>query len=209
MNNGKALNMTLLTEKYRDILRKQNDITEEDVMSYRTSKLKARLENHFGYRIIFVNKSQKNESQVVFSSDVELEDVINIASEYKQSIADTNFDFGDGNIPHIIENNIKTLHHAAMLQKDDIKRAYGIETSPLNPNDITEESARNILPPNLIKFVSLICEDSEVKLPSKSTKVLSIAQDIVNVASNGRKAMPKKCCFSFSSKNKIKFKGIC
>ena len=106
MNNGKALNMTLLTEKYRDILRKQNYITEEDVMSYRTSKLKARLENHFGDRIIFVNKSQKNESQVVFSSDVELEDVINIASEYKQSIADTNFDFGDGNIPHIIENNI-------------------------------------------------------------------------------------------------------
>ena len=161
----------------------------------------------FSDSIVFSDNNRKNESQFVCSSNIKLKDVINIASEFKQSISDTNFDFGDNNTPYMIENDSRTLHRAAMLLKNDIKKVNGIETSPLNPRDITEENAKNILPDNLITFLSLICEEiSDNKLSSKSTKVLSIAQDIINVASNGRKAMPKNVALALALKTRLNSK---
>ena len=46
IDQGRALEMSLLTERYKDLLRKQENVTEIEVLSYRTAKLKAWLENH-------------------------------------------------------------------------------------------------------------------------------------------------------------------
>ena len=79
IGGGRALEMCVLTGKYKDIPRKKENIAKDGILFYRTSKLKARLETHFGDSIVFANKRSTG-----------LQDVINIVPVYKQSISDEN-----------------------------------------------------------------------------------------------------------------------
>ena len=67
--------------------------------------------------------------------------------------------------------------------KAEIKNVTGINTASLSPDDISLEKAKEIIPKCLMSLLSWICVTSNYK----EQKVLAIAQDIITVASGGKK----------------------
>ena len=57
------------------------DVSED---SYRTEKLKKKLLGHFGNSIAFHKPSDVLMPEIVFSSSVEIKDIINLASSHKR-----------------------------------------------------------------------------------------------------------------------------
>ena len=90
--------------------------------------------------IIITDQKQRNSSQSVYSSDIQLIDVINSAAEYK---ALSDFEFGC-NPANGLDSSV--LHKATNILKSDIGTVKGIEIYPLNPQDISNEKAKSILP---------------------------------------------------------------
>ena len=50
------------------------------------------------------------------------------------------------------------LYHASQILRADLRECSGLETSPLNPNDITNSNASNIIPDSLFKFLQWMLE---------------------------------------------------
>ena len=126
LKSGRALQMSSLTKKFKDILREHSDVSEDQTNSFRTSTLKAKMDKHFSASIIITDQKQRNSSQIVYSSDIQLIDVINSAAEYK---ALSDFEFGC-KPANGLDSSI--LHKAANILKSDIDKVKGIDIYPLN-----------------------------------------------------------------------------
>ena len=94
------------------------------------------MEKHFNASIVITDQKQRNSSQIVYSSDIQLIDVINSAAEYK---ALSDFQFGC-NPANGLDSSI--LHKAANILKSDIDKVKGIDIYPLNPQDISKEKGK-------------------------------------------------------------------
>ena len=134
LKSGRALQMSSLTKKFKDILWEHSDVSENQTNSFRTSTLKAQMEKHFNASIVITDQKQRNSSQIVYSSDIQLIDAINSAAEYK---ALSDFEFGC-NPANGLDSSI--LHKAANILKSDIDK--GINIYPLNPQDIFKRKGK-------------------------------------------------------------------
>ena len=76
----------------------------------------------------------------------------------------------------------------------------GIETTPLNPYDITFEKAKD----GVLNIVTQFLEIFLGKANKSTTRILSIAQDLISVTSNARIKTPKHVGLAFSMKNDLK-----
>ena len=98
----------------------------------------------------------------------------------------------------------KILRYAAKVLKQEIEKVNGIETFPLNPEDISLAAMEKVVPEHLKHFVQCLCGASEHKLP----KIVSIAQSIIFMSSYAQKKMPKQVGLGVSLKSKSKIKRI-
>ena len=73
---GKAYDMSSLLTKYRKRLQDKGINTE----SYSKQRLKLRLEHHFGENIVFHQHPDKRKAEVIYSSKISLQDVLNAAA---------------------------------------------------------------------------------------------------------------------------------
>ena len=73
-NQGAAFGTTVLLEKYK---RHLNELGMTDTTHYRTEKLKKRLINFYGNKIVFHSGSYKCEPELVYSSSVDMRATIN------------------------------------------------------------------------------------------------------------------------------------
>ena len=90
----------------------------------------------------------------------------------------------------------KILRYAAKVLKQEIEKVNGIETLPLNPEDISLAAMERVVPQHLKHFSHCFYGASEHKLP----KILSITQSIMSVSSDAQKKMPKQVGLSVSLK---------
>jgi hypothetical protein len=74
----KALEMKTLLESYKAILAERFGCTTAS--SYRTERLKHRLENYFEDQIVFQKQPDPSKPELVYSSSISLQDVINTAA---------------------------------------------------------------------------------------------------------------------------------
>ena len=91
LDSGRALEMASLTAKYKEELKATKQLSDDEINNYRSSTLKANMEKHFQGSIKFADQRRKNASQIVYSNNIELADIINTAAEYKRALHETDF----------------------------------------------------------------------------------------------------------------------
>ena len=75
----------------------------------------------------------------VYSSFVDIKELINFANEYKKGLDDDSLvECDDNTIQKIVKNEkAKIFRYAAKVLKQEIQNVNGIETPSLNPEDIS------------------------------------------------------------------------
>ena len=92
-----------------------------------------------------------------------MNDVINLASLYKDKIK-------QHRIAEEVSKNIldtrdlsqeSTLYKAALIIRKELEDVQGIKYQPLNPSDISQETAENLIPDKLYTFISWLLMSSK------------------------------------------------
>ena len=86
IKSGRAVNMRTLLQKYQEQLI-INGISTSDAENYRVEKFKKRLTGKYGIGLIFASQKNPTEPQIVYSSDIDIVDVINTAYNYKKILS--------------------------------------------------------------------------------------------------------------------------
>ena len=171
----KAFDMSSLLNKYIGLLEKQG----VDGHKYKTQNLKFRMKNHFGERIVFQQPYRRDISELVYSSEISLMDVINGAAAQRNDQ------------PELLqkensESAESVVYKAAKMLKGSIKECNSISLYPLSSNDIELERAKSLVPPDLYLFLRWLITsddldarfDSPCSNVSDERRVLCLAQDI-------------------------------
>ena len=189
LEEGCALEMPQLLKTYKCYLQENN---YEHFDSYTTQKLK-RLLQQYGSSIIVANCI--NTTQSVCNSNIHIHTTLNTAANYNQMLHDTD-------LMNVTDSDEKLLRRAAEILLKDIGKVEGIEINPLNPENISNTAVEELIPETLKSFLNHIRSNRD----GNDKKVLSIAQDIIALQSNGRKKMPKQVGLGRSMKNAIRSK---
>ena len=167
----------------------ESGLEKDTANNYVAQRLKDRIIKHYRKKVTFAQSSRKNESQLVYNSNIGIQNVINAASELKNIYKPENLELLTDELHEEIVNDYKSnvIYHAAGILRQGISLVKGIIIEPLNPADISEKTILENLTDLLLKFLQMLCDEKERNL----LKVLSIAQSITYVVSNGMKKMPK------------------
>ena len=145
------------------------DISED---SYSTEKLKKKLIGHFGDAISFHKPSHILMPEIVFSSSINMNDVINLASLYKDKIKQhktaEEVSKNISNTKDLSEES--TLYKAALIIRKELEDVRGIKYQPLNPNNISQETAENLIPDKLYTFVTWLLSSKQADAPEIISK---------------------------------------
>jgi len=135
---GRAYDMVSLLSMYKGLLANKGI----NASSYTTQHLKKRLQHRFTTSIVFHQPSDKSKPELVYSSQISVQDVINAAVTRPTT-------------PEAAGAMDKTqqIFHTAKIIKNEIKACKGISIRPLNINDINLESAKSIVPQSLYLFL--------------------------------------------------------
>ena len=88
LKRGRAYDMSTLLALYKNIM---NNVSNDpkSAGTYTSQNLKKRLERHFGNSIVFSQQGAAAAAPaLVFSRDINIKDVINLAFKYKESFED-------------------------------------------------------------------------------------------------------------------------
>ena len=200
---GRALQMSDILSQYKRLLPLNAGADQ-----YTTHKLKARLQNYYGLGITFHQPSNQQLSELVYSNNVSIGDVINVAWAKSQdshnaqsaSVGSEDDDEDDD------DDDAKLLYRAATLLSGTICKTSGINIRPLDTNNLTKSSARSIVPDKLYMFLRwLVTKESSVDFvtPQCSSsvdemRVMVLAQDMVYVMSHGKIRTPKHISLAMS-----------
>jgi hypothetical protein len=184
ITQGRAYDMSSLLMEYRERLQAR-EIAADNFST--KQRLKCRLEKYFGDSVVFHRHPDKSNPEIVYSSAISLQDVLNAlaASDMQR------------------KSDVQEIVATARKIKEDIKKCNGIPIRPLNVDDVSLDSARRIILNSLYWLVRLMLtsddngiEDFDHQIPctkaEKERQILSIAQDIIHCASNARVKLPKQ-----------------
>jgi len=116
---GRAYDMSFLLNKYAGLLEKLG----VDGQKYTKQKLKLRLKAHFGESIVFHQPYQKTNPELVYSSSISLQDIINAAAA-AQNAQPQNQETEPHNKPTEDPSPKHLLYKAAKLLKSSSVKAY-------------------------------------------------------------------------------------
>ena len=193
IDQGRAYDMTSLLNRFRDILaglQSSQTGAGGDPASYTSQRLKVRLQKHFSSNIVFHQPADRSKPELIYSSKVNVQAILNAWSIFKSPVNDT-------------EDKEETAHLAeicrvASLIKREIQKCKGISTRPLDVRDISAHSSRRLIPDCLYLLLKLLITNNDSSIPSEQCtriederQVLSLAQDIIHCCTNGRVKLPK------------------
>lgn len=156
---GKAYTMNSLLQKYKALL----EAKSVPAHSYASQRMKLRLKNHFGNTLVFHQPYDRTKPEFVYSALVSLQDVINAASRQVASDKDaceSSAQSEERELLSLPTDRKAILYRAAMMLKSDIKELTGISIQPLNSNDLTNESAKQMIPESLYWMLRWIISSS-------------------------------------------------
>ena len=170
LNAGKEYNMNALLQKYKILLAERGI----DADSYSRQRLKLRLMNFFGESIVFHQQSDRSKPELVYSSQLSLQDVINAA--FRQSSNETSASKASSSDEMLTESSTdltdrkRMLYQAAMIIKADINETTGIAIQPLQTADLTIETSKTSVPESLYWLLRLIISSEDTD-DAQSVKV--------------------------------------
>ena len=201
----KAYNTAYLLQCYKDFLVKQG-LEDVAATSYKMQNLKVRLQRYYGDKLIFYQRLSKKEGETVFSSDINLSQIINNNYEKQKEIEEIK--------KQVQQQANDSLQETVKEIRDDMSNIEGVNIYPLDINDITLEKVKSIVPEKLQRFIhSLImtgrqCEKDSSDVNYSELKCLSICQDIISAFSQGAKKMPKQLGLALTIKSMYRGKEI-
>ena len=140
----------------------------------------------YGSSLIFASQKDRAEPQIIYSSDTDIVDVINTAYDYKKILSCNHIEQEWSDISSNASSNPEiVLHQAAIILKEVLQSSTRIEATPFNPYDIIHEKAKDVAPNIASQFLEFFIG----KANKSTTRILSIAQDLIFVTSNGRISM--------------------
>ena len=159
---GKAYDISSLLSKYCERLENKGIKAK----SYSKQRLKLRLENHFGENIVFHQHPDKSKPEVIYSSNISLQDVLNAAAAQNARTR------SESNVLDDAQHIVKITQRV----KEDIRKCSGISLRPLNMDDVSLKSARRIIPPSLYWLVRMIITSDDIRVddiyqPSSCVKI--------------------------------------
>lgn len=211
INGSEVLRMNTLTRLFIDINKGDNQ-----EFTYTNGKLKPRLQRRFA-QLVFV-KPQRRSCELVLC---EFENAPRIIFDAKESSTETETETdadsdgetiitgdvaGSENVPtsdlevEYEQEDIRTLYLAASFLKSTMEDTpSGIKNWPPSSNDLSDETISKTVPSALFNFLAWCTgESDEVSVNDCVTtsseakaKLYSLAQDIVYLASKGKKQTPK------------------
>jgi len=147
LESGKAYDMSSLLKKYISLLEKRGIYGS----NYTNQKLKPRMKSHFGETIVFHQLYQKNSPEIVYSSFISVQDVINrSAIENNTESSTPQADYL--NQPSQDPSAKLMLYRTAKLIKDQIKHSKGMSLYPVSVNDIYLATAEVIVSTEVYLF---------------------------------------------------------
>ena len=156
---GKACGMGSLLTRYREILEEKG--VQGD--SYKTQRLKVRLEKHFGDSVVFHQQSDKTKPELLYSSSIQVRDVLNGWVHLKKAKEREKGPDEDA-------TKERDIARVASYIKAEIRKCKGITSRPLDVKDISQESTREVIPDSLYWLIRLIispddnrCLDMQIK----------------------------------------------
>ena len=146
-----------------------------------TQCLKVRLEKHFGDSVVFHQQSDKTKPELLYSSSIQVQDVLNGWAHLKKAKEREKGPDEDATK----ERDIARL---ASYIKAEIRKCKGISSRPLDVKDISQESTREVIPDSLYWLIHLIISPDDNRCLDRSSvctnmvderQVLSIALDVI------------------------------
>lgn len=132
LESGMAYDMVSLLKKYAELLEERG----VDGQKYTSQKLKLQMKSHFGETIVFHQPYMRSKPELVYSSTISLQDIINASATHNkeqpssQAIVTRNQTNNQDPPPKLL------MYEAAQLLKRQIKQCKGISIYPASANDI-------------------------------------------------------------------------
>ena len=93
-----------------------------------------------------LHKKNPAEPQIVYSSDIDIVDMISTKYNYKKILFCNDIEQELSDISNNASSNPYVVLHQAMIVTEALQSSTGIETTPLNPYDIIFEKAKDVMP---------------------------------------------------------------
>ena len=191
--------MRNLLEKYQRLL-VTHGVDHEKAIKYTKQHLKLRLMRHFGDEVAFHQPRIREQSELMYTSSISLQDVLNAAFKKTFEPHEDEDSSADEQVLHQTERT-KLLYRTAMLIRGDIAECNGIPVKPLNTDDLSLITAKSLIPDSVYWFLRRVisADDSdnagnfpaECKNQSDERKVIMVAQDLLHCSSHARVKTPK------------------
>ncbi len=195
LESGMTYDMVSLLKKYIELLEERG----VDGQKYTSQKLKLRMKSHFGETIVFHQPYKRSRSELVYSSKISLQDIINASASHNKEQPSSQA-IGTRNQTYNKDPPRKLLmYKTVQLLKHQIKQCKGISIYPASVNDIDQATAKNLVPADLYLFLRWLITNDGVDVDAESDcsndsderKVLCLAQDVIYCTSHGRVKLPK------------------
>ena len=214
LNGGKAFDMTILLDRYNHFLRGQGVAVD----SYTTQRLKLRLKKHFGDDIVFHKPYDLSKSELLYSSSISLQDVINSAYQCNTATA-TGVPRKQPTTAMDDCDRVSLLYRTAKLIKSEINECQGISVRPPNIMDLTLTKSKSVIPDSLDWLLRWVIakpekeDEDEFSAPecsnsSDERRVLMLAQDVVHCATHARTNMPKHVALGIAVRHMTRSKQL-
>ena len=195
---GKAFETSTLLASYRSLLEGK----VQNASNYQAEKLKCRLSKFYGDAIIFQPQSGKNKLELVYCASVSLKDAINALSEMKQRKSESIFIAQKKSSSEVHERPQEgVLLNAAQIFASALREVKGIQTCQVTAADISAAKAEETVPDVLYMFLRRIFDEAArkdanpIRMHSDKERlhrrILSVAQDMIFIDSNGSEDTPK------------------
>ncbi len=199
-----------MTKLYEKFVCTVASVENKDASNYRVYRLKEKLKDDYP-QLVFFTPSKRNKTEIVYCEFIDAGELIEEKMEEENTEDEGSQDEDDEDHEEEDREEIKTqanfttetdllvLYRAAMLLKGIIAEAPLFDAPwPPTSFDINLENAKKIVPIALYNFLAWVLRKSDVPdlsnyviVPDQQdAKLLSLAQDLIYVASNGKKSTP-------------------
>ena len=205
LHGDEILRMDYLTKKFQQLVRKSES---NNTITYRNNQLKRRLKRQYP-QLLFVKPPSRGCELVMTEFQENTPRFITSTSSTDTTTDTDQTDQDEGELEReenetrntiFYHDGVRTLYTAATFLKTLISETDSpISTWPPTCDDLSDDSISKTIPPMLYNFLAWCTGESDeveykefVTVPAATARKLSsVAQDIVYVASKGKKQTPK------------------
>ena len=195
LSEGHIYSLKAVWTYYSNRLGQKSDQLQSGV--YRSNRFKDRIQEFLGDTVTFDAPLNPSEPHLIASSNLGEAALPYLLTEPSQQLHAGNESCDDELRNDAIEDIDLDVEPLSWLYRVAVKVHHDVKSAPTHGciGNINQESAEDIVPKTVFILVSLLCtgsqeEENEADTDLK-TRVLSICQNTVFVASRGRKLTPK------------------